>query len=182
MRSLQPTDITITPSYPDKNLTCLLPFAHPTVRALIHEAKFYYNQRAHTILGTVVAEYLTTHYPDAYLVPIPLHPARERQRGFNQVTAVLKTQSTLRPALKPTLLRRTRNTTPQTKLNAEDRLNNLNNAFAVRRSVAKHLSSTRPILIIDDVHTTGATLAAAQSALRAALPHHTIYYLTFAYA
>lgn len=182
LRTLHSADIRIQPSYPEKRLTALLPFNHPTVRALVHEAKFHHNQRAHQLLGQVAADYITQHFADALLVPIPLHPTRERKRGFNQVTACLRTQPQLAQSTVTNLLTRQRNTAPQTTLQADARWDNLANAFVVSTVVAQKLPPQRPLLLIDDVYTTGATLHAARNALTTALPHQPVLSLAFAYA
>ena len=104
------------------------------------------------------------------LVPLPLHPWRALQRGYDQ--AVLLTTWLARewpqasaPRHCPRLLRRTRATTPQTELGGADRRTNVVGAFAVR---AGELARGRRILLVDDVTTTGASLQAGRSALLAA--------------
>ena len=89
------------------------------------------------------------------IMPIPLHHARLRWRGFNQA-ALLGTviaRRLDRPLDTHTLLR-LRETAPQTGQNMRERRNNIRNAFAVRRPAAV---ANRTILLIDDVITTGAT-------------------------
>jgi len=182
VRSLVATTITPTPTYPAPNTVCLLPFAHPHVTALIHEAKFYHNQRAHAVLGEVLATYITQYVPHVAILPIPLHPARERRRGFNQVTTCLRTNPSLRAQLYPQLLTRVRNTKPQTTLSATDRAENVRHAFTVRQPTRTAIDPAVPLLLVDDVYTTGATLNAARTAIRAAFPQHTIHCLAIAYA
>lgn len=100
------------------------------------------------------------------LVPVPLHRRRLRQRGYNQAALLLR--HTRRYATLPvdTLsLRRVRATLPQTGLDRDARRRNVDSAFAV---VRPRRIAGRSILLVDDVVTTGATLAAATAALRAA--------------
>ena len=91
---------------------------------------------------------------DADLVaPIPLHPSRLRQRGFNQ--ALLLAQAFPEVPLERQLLHRQRPTSPQAGLNPEERRNNVRGAFAVNRP---DLVKGKRILLVDDVFTTGATV------------------------
>jgi ComF family protein len=101
------------------------------------------------------------------VVPLPLHPRRLRERGFNQ-TALLGAgvARALGVPLRVELLRRVRDTPAQAGLSRELRATNVRGAFLARPGA---FVSGRPrALLIDDVRTTGATLAAAADALRAA--------------
>jgi ComF family protein len=100
------------------------------------------------------------------LVPVPLHASRRAERGFNQAE-LLATPCGRRwgvPVL-PRALVRARATAPQTELDAEARRANVRGAFAVARPAEVR---DRRLLLVDDVLTTGATVAAAARALRAA--------------
>jgi ComF family protein len=97
------------------------------------------------------------------VVPIPLHPTKQRQRGYNQAEAFAQGLCLATGlAHHPKLLARTRHTPSQTHLGRTERAENVRGAFEVR--------ATPPpvVMLVDDVATTGATLAEAAQALLAA--------------
>jgi len=100
------------------------------------------------------------------VVPVPLHPARLRRRGFNQAW-VLATPVARRlgAPIAGTVLRRIRPTTSQVALPERDRRRNVRGAFAV---VSRRPLDGVRILLVDDVFTTGATVAECVRALRSA--------------
>lgn len=99
------------------------------------------------------------------LVPVPLGPARLRRRGYNQAERLASALAArLGVPMRPDLLQRARNTTTQTALTPEERQANVAGAFAGRRG-ASRASVRGSVVLVDDVFTTGATLAAAASAL-----------------
>jgi ComF family protein len=100
------------------------------------------------------------------VVPIPLHPQRKRERGFNQAALLAHSLAGLIgiPCCEPALSR-TRRTQPQVGLSDPERFRNLKNAFACGSS---SLVAQKRVLLVDDVMTTGATAASASEALLAA--------------
>ncbi len=100
------------------------------------------------------------------VIPIPMHPDKQKQRGFNQ--AELLTTHFCRITRLPFLangLRRDRETIAQFHLSAQERQQNLQTAFSVSRTLLnQHLSGS--VLLLDDIYTTGATIQAATQALR----------------
>lgn len=105
----------------------------------------------------------------ALLCPVPLHPLRQWRRGYNQsalLAAKLSAQSGVPHAA---LLRRVRSTPPQIGLKEKERLANVKGAFAVDIKTLEKLNPSRgPVLLIDDVCTTGATLAECARVLKKA--------------
>jgi predicted amidophosphoribosyltransferase len=100
------------------------------------------------------------------VVPVPLHPLKKFRRGFNQSDIIGKElAAALGAAFEPKLIRRRRFTTTQTR--AADRRSNMAGAFAVNVKVLRRLqaSGVARILLVDDVLTTGSTLAAAATVL-----------------
>ena len=98
-----------------------------------------------------------------FLVPIPLHPKRKHKRGFNQAALLARKLSHLIaiPCCEMAL-RRVRDTAPQVGLSDSERLRNLHAAFQCSN---RALVVGKRLLLIDDVMTTGATLASAAAAL-----------------
>jgi ComF family protein len=136
------------------------------VDALVRGFK-YHGQLPHgRVLGTLLAEAVLADAAPLpqLLVPVPLHPSRERERGYNQAWELARVAGRLLGIpVAPTLCARTRATPPQATLDAAARRANLAAAFAVRAPPgAAHVA------VVDDVLTTGATLAAVSSALLAA--------------
>jgi ComF family protein len=96
---------------------------------------------------------------------VPLHPVRLRQRGFNQSLLLAQELGTLLNLPVEEAIARTRRTQPQVRLGAGERLSNVAGAFVMR---AGHDVEDRSFLLVDDVITTGSTLAGCAEALRAA--------------
>ena len=89
-----------------------------------------------------------------WIVPVPLHSSRLRERGFNQALLLARAMFPKDHRITPDLLVRTRPTEPQTSFNGTARRANLKNAFGV---VKPHRLKGKNILLIDDVFTTGTT-------------------------
>ena len=98
-----------------------------------------------------------------FIVPVPLHPAKQRQREFNQAERLATFLSdAAKIPIDTTLLQRVTATKTQTKLTREQRAENMRNAFAIRDH--RKLNGER-ILLFDDVFTTGATTDACARVL-----------------
>ena len=98
-------------------------------------------------------------------VPVPLHPLRLAERGYNQSALLARELSRLaRGRVEPRRLVRVRSTEQQAKRNRRGRSQNVVDAFVVRDRAA----ARQRVVLVDDVVTTGATLAACIRALRAA--------------
>jgi ComF family protein len=105
---------------------------------------------------------------DAILVPVPLHPRKARERGYNQ--AILLAEALATAAGGGThvesLLQRVLDTQTQTAFDRRTRMANLKNAFALTRAAA--LNPAHHYILVDDVFTTGSTLNSCARALRRA--------------
>lgn len=109
------------------------------------------------ILAGVMAE-----EPHALIVPVPLHRKRERQRGYNQSALIARAAvGAWHGNLTPSAVRRVRATAQQVGLSSEERAVNVVGAFGADID----LVAGRPVVLIDDVMTTGSTVAACATVL-----------------
>ena len=145
-------------------------YQDPVVQATVQANKFYGDRHASRLLASVLHHYLTHRYTNCpeliQIVPIPLSSNRYKSRGYNQINVVLAelTRMTTLPFSVVSALKRPVDTKPQSHLARQERLKNVTGAFATTRALAK-LDPARPIWLLDDVATTGATLHAASRAL-----------------
>jgi ComF family protein len=130
-----------------------------------------YNRRADLArpLGDLLWGALQPHargLRDALVVPVPLHPSRLAERGFNQSALLARPIARrLGASLLPLALARVRETPQQTALDRGARMANVAGAFCVRQ---RNRVRGRAVLLVDDVRTTGATMDACARALIAA--------------
>ena len=149
-------------------------------RDAVHALKYGGLSRIATDLAAVMVGLQVPALDAALLVPVPLARARVRERGYNQSERLARAlgRRWRRPVVD--LLVRTRDTVPQTALTPEARLANVAGAFSTRNAEggtrngrtgecsAFRLPTSafqRPLVLVDDVFTTGATLAEAARAL-----------------
>jgi ComF family protein len=104
----------------------------------------------------------------AVLVPVPLHPRKQRERGYNQSALLARALARAEAggARVEEILRRVSDTPTQTALGRRERRLNLKNAFALARR--PHLDPRQRYILVDDVFTTGSTLASCARTLRRA--------------
>lgn len=139
------------------------------VRRALHGLKYGGERRLAAPLGEAIAARWAVAGRGADLVvPVPVHPERARERGYDQ--AVLLAQVAARALGLPAerLLVRERATRPQYALGRRARAENVRGAFRVGDAGRTRLVAGCRILLVDDVVTTGATLAACAEALLAA--------------
>jgi ComF family protein len=132
------------------------------VRQGIITLKFHDETAQAAHLGRRLTPLLTEFGRIDGLVPVPLHPRRMRERGFNQALLLAQHAAAGQLAVRDDLLRRIRPTPHQVGLNAEQRRANVHGAFAVPDGL--DLAGLR-LVLVDDVLTTGSTLGNCAEAL-----------------
>jgi len=143
-------------------------FEGPLMTA-IHDLK--YGKKSHLAgsLGPLLASYAENWLGPSeglLVMPVPLHPQRLRERGFNQSLLLARhVASRIGADLDYLSLRRTRFTRPQTQLTSDERRKNVRRAFGI---VGNASLKGRSVLLIDDVATTGSTLNECARALKKA--------------
>ena len=136
------------------------------LREAVHALKYHGRHGVAATLAALLAPAVAPVLGEGdLLVPVPLHPTRERARGYNQAAILASELRYLLPVeVAPAALRRTRATADQTALSSVQRAANVCGAFTAQADAV----SGRRIWLLDDVYTTGATLRASAQALRAA--------------
>ena len=133
------------------------------MKDIIHSLKYERRRSIARPLGALMRECGAELLRDAsVVVPVPLHPRREYQRGFNQADDLARQLGV--PVLP--LLRRVRFTKSQIELPKEERRENVANAFAVDPDPRSQIPDPCIVVLVDDVATTGATLEACAAVLK----------------
>lgn len=141
------------------------PYTHQgAIRYLINQCKFNGTYKNTRVLGLLLANYLRKQnvtLPEL-IIPVPLHPKRYRQRGFNQTLEIAKIITReLSIPIDNDCCQRIKNTDHQISLTAKQRQQNIKGAFqAIKTPNARHIA------ILDDVMTTGATTNELAKTLR----------------
>ena len=134
----------------------------PPVSSLV--ASYKYNRKL--VNGRVLSQQFSKHLHMQYqadnfpvlLIPMPLHPARLRQRGFNQANEIARYLGRdLDIPVSRNLVKRSKKTVQQTGLNARERARNVNAAFEIKQGF--RFDPETSVAIIDDVVTTGSTVS-----------------------
>lgn len=154
-------------------------YEYNSAAASIYRFKYGNRREYADFFGEEIAGYLGEYIrrirPDG-LIPIPLHPARQRKRGYNQAQLLAKAISRYTGVpIYDKILIRVKNTVPLKKLNPRERQNNLKKAFNIRGNDVK----LKTIILVDDIYTTGSTMDEAAAVLRKAGVER-IYFLTLA--
>lgn len=169
-------------------LVAVTNFRYPPVQNIIHTLKYRRQRALAKFCGELMAEsvfrFINTFHPEilsSVILPIPLHPRRLRERGFNQseeiadvVTKQLAGMGIAIPVFTDILLR-THHTLPQAKCGSKkERISNLKRCFS---ATGTRNITGKTVFLIDDVSTTGTTLHEATAALRSAGARHVIAFV-----
>ncbi len=140
------------------------------LRTALHRFKFQKRKNLADPLGILLVKYLS-HAPGIKMeeidsiIPVPLHPRRRRQRGYNQAELLAAVVGRYYEVPVVSALERMKNTHPQFDLPREARFENVKGAFRVVDSRAVY---NRAVLLLDDICTTGSTIAECSKALKIA--------------
>ena len=144
----------------------------PPADDLIRQLKYHGLYANARVLGVLLAQAVDERAVPLprLLVPVPLHSARLRERGFNQAVALARYAGRmLGIPIAPAAVRRVRDTPSQTSLSVDERHRNVRGAFAVSGARAlRRLLAAGHVAIVDDVITTGSTVAELERVLLAA--------------
>lgn len=147
-------------------------FYEPTLREAVHLMKYEKKE----VISKHLIQLLQAHLPEDlgftdydFLLPIPLHTNRLRQRGFNQAEQIAQGVAQVWGVpVRTDVLFRIRDTVPLSSLEShEERRKNIAGAFEVQ---SQDSIQSRKILLIDDIFTTGTTINEALKALQVANP------------
>jgi len=162
--------------------TCALYFYQKGAvsQSLIRALKYDFKAPLGIYLGAHMATMLNDHpvrNVDA-IIPVPIHPRKKFARGYNQSELLARglAKEWGLPVLKK-LVQKKKHNTSQTKNDRFGRWDNVQNMFKTQAEITQY----KHVLIVDDVITTGATLAALSQAIKAAAPHVQISLLSFAF-
>jgi len=153
------------------------------MKDLIHLFKYRNKTSLRILFGKLSADFVTTYNIPMQnfdmIVPVPLHSTRLREREYNQTDVLAKELAHYFPIqVCPQAVKRIRNTKPQATLKARQRLNNLQDAFAVTDA---DIVKDKNILVLDDLFTTGATVSEMARVLTSSGAHE-VSVLTLAIA
>ncbi|MBM2840357.1 MAG: putative amidophosphoribosyltransferase [Bacteroidetes bacterium] len=157
----------LTESSQVSNLISLYHFEKDgTLQSIIHQLKYEGMTRLGVELGRKLGERIETELNRVNgIVPVPLHPTKLRERGYNQSEYIAKgIREVIAVPVYASLLKRHKYTSSQTQLNAVERKENVGDAFSLNKRYLLDVEG-KTFLVVDDVITTGATIEACAVAL-----------------
>jgi len=166
-------------------------YEQKTIRDLVHALKYDETKEGAMLIAYVIFEYLkrilplsSLNFSDYAVIPIPLYTRKERARGYNQssliaqeLKLIFETQGMAFPKIYENILIRNTHTLSQTEChNIQERRKNISGCFTV---LNKKNIEQKNIILVDDVHTTGATIGEATRMVKQCGVKHVLA-LTFA--
>ena len=137
-------------------------YYQPPLTQLVTNFKFHHQLKMARVLAALLGQDLSQRPRPECIIPVPLHPKRLRERGYNQALEIARLLGRqLAIPVDYQLCIRTRHTAPQTGLDAKLRKQNIRNAFAIKGEC-----QYRHVAILDDVITTGNTVSELAKLLR----------------
>jgi ComF family protein len=162
----------------DKKLSGLyfaLPYKENTLaQKLIYNFKYkpYLKDLAPTLASILIEHFILTNkntddfWENSILVPVPLHIKKSRERGYNQSEELAKELSKIiNIPVATDVLIKIKETKAQAESKREERIKNLQSAFAVKPAFASELQRGKKVFLVDDVYTTGSTMQECASVL-----------------
>lgn len=131
----------------------------PPITDLVSRLKYYKNRYLGENFSPFLLEKLkSTELNPDIIIPVPLHPHRQKERGFNQAELLCKSFIENGYNVRFDIIERMIDTEQQTTKNRIERIENVKDAFAFVSTENRKLIKDKVVLIIDDVFTTGSTL------------------------
>lgn len=164
-----------SPKFPNDDAFCLFPM-RPLTRKLVHALKYrnipglasYLVRHSSAVKQGMVAQELLMLAQPLYFVPVPLHRARYRERGYNQAELLAAALATAMEGKVCRWLKRKTFVVSQTKLSKEERKVNVAGAFVA--NFPRKMPTRGTVVVVDDVFTTGATTSACMAAFGTEFP------------
>lgn len=164
-------------------------FHNELIKNLLHYYKYECIIQAETSVSLVVQKMYTnlmyelqsSFLENTVFIPVPLHIRRLKWRGFNQSETIAHAFAKITSGSVQKLLFRRKKTKTQVGKDQKERKINLINAFSINHTVAKKMQLKDHLVLVDDVITTGSTLAAAAEVLSARFPYSLLSAITLAF-
>jgi competence protein ComFC len=143
-------------SYIDRHVAIAFYKESELVGKILHAFKYQYIEDIKNILEKIIKDFLDKYNVEVdIIIPVPLHKRRYVERGFNQSDIIAGIVGNMLDIPVENILKRDRHTKQQAKLKRNQRLENLKDAFILKKDVYVR---GKKILLIDDVFTTGSTI------------------------
>lgn len=152
-----------------KDVYFIVPYKNVMVKNTVRNNKFHYHKQSAKQLATILDQSLSR-YSNPTIIPIPSSQTRIRKRGYQHLLNILQ-YSIYKTAVNTEALQKRTNTPSQSQVSKAVRIQQQLGTFRCNPQAVKNLSG--PVILLDDVITTGATMHAARETLTPHLPAHT---------